>query len=174
MELIFENRIMGDSLFRLDDGSKKWYSDMTPKQKAEASKVLRAYQDRPYRETKSDFHDLRTGEPIQEGVILRRYPDGVETNVPHRVTHHSPSGFEWGNEGSGPADLALNILEAVLKKMHYHGPKVDCWRGQCFELAWTLHQDFKREFIVKIPIEGSVIYYPAIVAWIEDHAPAID
>jgi len=120
----------------------------------------------------SDYRDLVTNESITCGVILRRYPDGVETNVLHLVTHHSPSGFEWGYEGSGPADLALNILEAVLKKMHYHGRKVDCLRGQCFELAWRLHQDFKREFIASMPREGGVIYYPVITVWINDHARA--
>ena len=120
----------------------------------------------------TEFHDLMSDEPLKDGVILRRYPDGIETNVPHLVVEHSPTGFEWGYEGSGPADLALNILEAILTEMHYNGRQTDCFKGKCFALASALHQDFKREFIAKIPDEGSVIYYPAIVAWINDHASA--
>lgn len=30
-----------------------------------------------------------------------------------RIVYHSPTGFEWGYAGSGPADLALNILADV-------------------------------------------------------------
>lgn len=116
----------------------------------------------------TEYHDLTSDEPISTGVFIRRFPDGVETNVPHLVTHHSPSGYEWGYAGSGPADLALNILESVLQEMKHKGRKVKCWRGECFELAWSLHQDFKREFIANLPHEGSVIYYPAIVAWIRE------
>ena len=50
-------------------------------------------------------------------IFLRRLPtgDGV-VNVPVRVMHHSPSGIEWGYAGSGPADLALNILDLYLRR----------------------------------------------------------
>ncbi len=115
------------------------------------------------------YHDLTTEDPIRGGVVLRRLPDGVETNIPHLVTHHSPSGYEWGSGGSGPADLALNILESVLRERGHKGRKVECRKGKCFDLAWQLHQDFKREFIASLPHEGGVIYYPAIVAWIGRH-----
>ena len=42
------------------------------------------------------------------------YPYGIKVTVnnkplKHRV-YHSPTGFEWGFEGSGPADLARSIL----------------------------------------------------------------
>jgi len=122
----------------------------------------------------SDFHDLFIpNSPITEDVILRRYPDRVETNVHHLVTHHSPTGYEWGYEGSGSADLALNILEAILRAMRHDGPLTECYKGSCFRLAWQLHQDFKHEFIDKVPHEGGVIHYPAIVAWITDHAPDV-
>lgn len=39
-------------------------------------------------------------------------PRGDQAHVyglPH-IPHHSPTGFEWGYGGSGPADLALAIL----------------------------------------------------------------
>jgi len=52
---------------------------------------------------------------LEEALVLQR--DGgddhaiVRTNVPHLVVHHSPSGFEFGYAGSGPADLALNVCQ---------------------------------------------------------------
>lgn len=118
----------------------------------------------------SEFHDLVSDEPITDGVFLRRYPDGVESNVPHRVAHHSPSGYEWGYGGSGPADLALNIIEAALVAMGHNGRRVDCWRGDCFRLSWALHQNFKRKFLEGLPRDGGVIYWPALHTWILDQA----
>lgn len=35
---------------------------------------------------------------------------GIKTNVQRTIYRHSPSGFNFGYGGSGPADLALNIL----------------------------------------------------------------
>lgn len=49
------------------------------------------------------------------------------------LCHHSPDGFEFGYGGSGPADLALNILALVVS------PKE----------AWHLHQQFKWDFIAR-------------------------
>ena len=48
------------------------------------------------------------------------------------VVSHSPDGFNWGYDGSGPAQLALSILLAV-----------GCPRGQAFEY----YEDFKREVV---------------------------
>lgn len=39
--------------------------------------------------------------------------DGVAYPLPHLV-HHSPTGFEWGYGGSGPADLARSIVGDLL------------------------------------------------------------
>ena len=63
------------------------------------------------------------------------YPGGVKVtanNRPlrHRV-RHSPTGFEWGFEGSGPADLARSILWDHLGK----------------EPSPALYQEFKRAFV---------------------------
>ena len=46
-----------------------------------------------------------------------------------QVWHHSPAGFNWGYEGSGPAQLALALLFDVTGSG---------------KLAVQLHQDFKR------------------------------
>ncbi len=105
------------------------------------------------------FHDLYiTDKPIEDhGVILRRFPDGVETNVPHLCVSHSPSGYEWGYGGSGPADLALNICEYVLMKIGCKDEQQELFDGACFRLSWLIHQEFKWRIISPCPREGGVI-----------------
>ena len=102
---------------------------------------------------------------LREGLVLRRKLEfqnkdrvgGVVTNIPHLVTHHSPSGFEWGYGGSGPADLSLNICQLYLNITGYSGRKTKCFDGSCWELAWYLHQDFKRDFIAGVPRASSIV-----------------
>lgn len=40
---------------------------------------------------------------------------GIKTNVQRLVYRHSPTGFNFGYGGSGPADLALNICRMFCK-----------------------------------------------------------
>lgn len=49
-----------------------------------------------------------------------------------KLWSHSPDGFEWGFQGSGPAQLALALLLDVLKSE---------------EAAVKYHQRFKREVV---------------------------
>lgn len=63
------------------------------------------------------------------------YPCGIKVTINnrplrHRVCH-SPTGFEWGYLGSGPADLALSILWNFLGK----------------EPSRILYMDFKSRFV---------------------------
>ena len=42
-----------------------------------------------------DFADLPLDMPIEQyGIALRRVDQQTSTNVPHLVTHHSPTGYE--------------------------------------------------------------------------------
>lgn len=83
-----------------------------------------------------------SGERASDGTA--RVWIGGDRPLPH-VVHHSPTGFEWGYGGSGPADLALSILSFVI------GPEratVGIHDGnRCGALAWELHQPFKRDFV---------------------------
>jgi len=93
---------------------------------------------------------LHTGDVREAGLICRRLPDGrVACNVEQRIIHHSPTGFEIGYAGSGPADLALNVMA-----MFFPGNTVALWRGECSEAAWDLHQKFKERYIATMPREG--------------------
>jgi hypothetical protein len=55
------------------------------------------------------------------------------------LANHSPTGFEWGYEGSGPAQLALAIL-------------ADAFGSD--KLALRLHQPFKRRLISQLNRES--------------------
>lgn len=113
--------------------------------------------------------------PLSEMLVLRRKfqeegkVGGVITNVPHLVVSHSPSGFEWGYGGSGPADLALNVCQWYLNQSGYQGEKSECFDGNCFSLAFVLHQDFKWKFIASAPKEGITIPMEEIAQWFDEH-----
>lgn len=94
--------------------------------------------------------------PFNGDVILVKAQNGrISTNVPHRIVKHSPTGFSWGYGGSGPADLALNILALFV------GPEVQNNPG--------LYQAFKNEFITTMPEYGGKIKKAAIMYWLERH-----
>jgi hypothetical protein len=46
----------------------------------------------------------------REGYAVIVTVDGRRLNPRHDLWNHSPTGFEWGYGGSGPAQLALAIL----------------------------------------------------------------
>jgi len=52
-----------------------------------------------------------------------------------KIVNHSPDGFLWGYDGSGPSQLALAILLEVTDK----------------ETAIKYYQDFKFDVIAKLP-----------------------
>jgi len=99
-----------------------------------------------------EFMKVSKIENWNEDIVCTRDDSGIHTNVPCRITNHSPDGFEWGYGGSGPADFALNILSIFL--------------GQ--EEAWKYHQDFKWEFIASMPHEGGTIKCEDILKWIKE------
>jgi len=114
--------------------------------------------------------DRRINEPLENGLVLRRDDGVVWTNCPHLVVHHSPSGFEYGYMGSGPADLALNVVEAILHRIGYAGERMQCFDGACFSEAWRLHQRFKQRFIAPLQQEEDYrIPYETMKGWILEH-----
>ena len=46
----------------------------------------------------------------REGYVVIVTVDGRRLNPRQDLWNHSPTGFEWGYSGSGPAQLALAIL----------------------------------------------------------------
>lgn len=86
-------------------------------------------------------------------IVCERINGRPQTNVPRVITRHSPDGFEWGYGGSGPADLALNIMVMFVgkEKAQKNG----------------LYQEFKWKFIATMPEEGGVIKRDDILAWLD-------
>jgi hypothetical protein len=94
--------------------------------------------------------------------------------LPH-CNLHSPSGFEVGYCGSGPADTAASILA------DYFGEEREfverAWRGRWQSrpsLALKLHQSFKFEVIAGVQLEPGKSYMleeSRIAAWLVDNHP---
>jgi len=60
----------------------------------------------------------------------------------HRIVEHSPDGFQWGYGGSGPADLALNMLVDYFMRK---GSTL----FEARQKAMPIYMKFKTEFIAK-------------------------
>lgn len=104
-------------------------------------------------------------------AIVTIVKDGAPiVKLPH-VRFHSPGGFEWGYEGSGPADLSLSLLEYVIQNSNEFSfqervQNTSLGSGlYCSQLAWQLHQPFKREFVARWKDSWS-IQMNTIIAWI--------
>ena len=102
-------------------------------------------------------NDLR--EIAKGDIICRRTEHGPEVNIPHRFVKHSPAGLEWGYGGSGPADLALNALAAYIgrKRAEKDG----------------LYQEFKWDFIARLPFEGGTIKRDDVMNWLKAKGVAV-
>jgi len=78
---------------------------------------------------------MKRYEGRREGRAVIVTVDGRALNPRLDLWNHSPTGFEWGYGGSGPAQLALAIL------VEHFG---DTAR------AISLHQDFKRVVVANL------------------------
>lgn len=101
-----------------------------------------------------DLDELFT---LKEGcdIKLWRTAEGVKANIPQDLIFHSPTGFEYGYAGSGPADLALNILYQFMNARH----------------AWKYHQAFKFDVVAKLDHSFPIVEIPRheIRDWIQGH-----
>ena len=89
------------------------------------------------------------------GVTCWRAPDGTAiSSIPQRHVHYAPTGFDWGFGGSGPADLALNVL-ALFLPLAADVTGVALRDGSSVsEATWALHQEFKYDLIATLPRAG--------------------
>ena len=88
--------------------------------------------------------------------------DGVRPLTHH--LRHSPTGFEWGYLGSGPAELARCILLD-----HYQpAPPADPWQADGLPISY---QAFKRDVIARLPRHGTwSLTSSAISRWAQTQA----
>ncbi len=121
-------------------------------------------------------------------VVQERNDGGVVMEPLKHVVVHSPTGFEWGYYGSGPADAALSILadyfgeQPSRKELHQghfditdeefaeadknnrHAELIKEKRVKC----WYYHQFFKEAFVAKWEKEGGTVTEAQIQQWITD------
>lgn len=103
-------------------------------------------------------YDRFINHPVSDCILMERRGGGVPyTNVPHFIQRHSPDGYEWGYGGSGPSELALNCVEAILRAAEYGGEIVLDGKARRFRDTNLVYQDFKWEFIATMPPEGGRI-----------------
>lgn len=102
------------------------------------------------------------------GLTAEREIKTTYTNVPHLVAHHSPDGYEWAYQGSGPADLALNICELAVRDLGLgdEDDRIECFEGSCYREAWQLHQGLKRELVARVPREGGEIPWGRVTSYV--------
>jgi len=94
----------------------------------------------------SDRDVVYVGYRRRGDVIVEKPPD-QERLTPERsleLVNHSPSGFEWGYGGSGPAQLALALL------LDYTGDEA---------FALDHYQEFKTEVVSQLDCTGSDEYW---------------
>lgn len=95
---------------------------------------------------------MKTYEGRREGYAVIVTADGRPLNPRLDLWNHSPTGFEWGYGGSGPAQLALALLADHLADDYQ---------------AVLHHQDFKRVVVAQLPYRGWKLTGSQMNAWLE-------
>ena len=99
------------------------------------------------------YRGIRT----DKGMLVTVETGTTDYVLPLRLDlcNHSPTGFEIGYGGSGPAQLALAILADALDAGRAHSqPSRRSWEDNERDprtIAVRWHQDFKRKFIATLP-----------------------
>lgn len=126
---------------------------------------------------------------IKVYVVTEKIDGGLDREPLNHLVLHSPDGFEWGYQGSGPADLALAILadffgeqptKAELDQGYFEitleelkesdrtntpGELLERKRISCAHY----HQPFKEAFVAKFAKESWKLEGQTIGVWIEGH-----
>jgi len=86
--------------------------------------------------------------------LVTKDDDILDPRASQKIWNHSPDGFNWGYQGSGPAQLALALLYDAT------GDK---------DVSVRLHQEFKRAFVAGWgDTWGITDTY--ILSWVGNHA----
>ncbi len=93
------------------------------------------------------------GSRTNEGVCATVDDGRQMRDLAHQV-RHSPTGFEWGYGGSGPADLALSLLADALGDV---------------KKAERLYQDFKWDVVAPLSADHWMLTEAEIHGWVNQH-----
>lgn len=108
--------------------------------------------ERTYAPTLNDAGDLEFRKHMASGVIVRVHQGNTLQTLDERfhIRNHSPTGFNWGYGGSGPAQLALALCCDALGEQVGSDPIV--------------YQVFKRDFVASWDDKWSITDH-AILDW---------
>jgi hypothetical protein len=113
----------------------------------------------------------------QVGCVVKmdRCREGRDAYILKRCVYHSPSGFETGYGGSGPADLALSILADYFgvtpEEVHAIKEKTWAYDNSVNLKPLKLQQPFKFKFIAPRQLEPGQSYEilgAEIASWLGD------
>lgn len=95
------------------------------------------------------------GERTDTGCIV--HYDDTLLDPRADLRNHSPTGFEWGYSGSGPAQLSLAILA--------------CQLGDD-AMACRLYQPFKRDVVSKLSRDNWAMTLEDVAKWVRQYLVA--
>lgn len=130
-----------------------------------------------FEEERCDSYDLHFDNVTQDIVCKRQILENghrLHFNIYPLITHHSPSGWEWGYSGSGCADFALNIVEFFIRQTEKPNYKITDYSERqprqvkiCYATL-RIYQTFKARFIASMPHTGGTIKGDDIRAFITE------
>jgi hypothetical protein len=101
---------------------------------------------------KKVYRDTRTDTGVTVTVTVINARQRARVRLLRHIPFHSPAGFSWGYEGSGPADLAFALLVDHLRER----PPRHGWLAGAVFSRWTAdsaafrhHQYFKRDLVAQ-------------------------
>ena len=92
------------------------------------------------------------GQRLEHGVIVYHEKQVLSPEASQKLVNHSPTGFNWGYGGSGPAQLSLAILLSYTKDKDY---------------SLRNYQKFLGDFISKIKSKEWEISNKQLADWIK-------
>lgn len=90
---------------------------------------------------------------MEEGKMATDNTQPLALGPSLKAAYHSPTGFEWGYEGSGPAQLALAILLDLAQTVEEE------------QAALEGYQQFKRDMIALLPQKRWELTEASIRQW---------
>jgi len=118
------------------------------------------------------YRGKRVEDVVEVSVMVIDMRKRKRVRTLRHIPFHSPDGFAWGYQGSGPADLALTILVDYCRE---RPPRTGWLAGEKFSRwpvdsrAFTHHQYFKREVVAQFGDEWELAGLQ-IDAWLKDQS----
>jgi hypothetical protein len=111
---------------------------------------------------------VASGFDVQVRLPNTTYPGACPPVLRHHSCEDCTATQSWGYGGSGPADLALNVLAAYCP-LTAGGRAVRLRDGHFVsDRAERYHHAFKRDFLEGLPAEGGVITEAEIRSWLRE------